>query len=89
MIQAYMLQLADLRAKIEKDTKKIQKMEQKLSISLKGYQHKLSVSAHTGSGEQIPGTYNHLKVENLNKTNIDLGIFIFICVNRKLCFTYG
>ena len=57
---------------MERDGKKIQKLEQKLEVSLRGYMHKLAVAAHTGAGEAVPGAYTHARVEALNKTLVDL-----------------
>ena len=77
MIAGYQAQLQQLRSKVEKDTKKIQKQEQKLSVATKGYQIKLANKVNNcgAYGVTNQGDSNHPLVEALNKSRLDLHCF--------------
>jgi len=65
--------LDSLNSKIEKDSKKIKKMEQKCDIATRGYALRLSKYGHVD--EQNVTALNHGVVDKLNQSVIELEYF--------------
>ena len=77
MLSGYNSQLTSLTSKIEKDTKKIQKVENKLKVATQGYRiilSKLAAGDSTDASNRAP-KLNHPLMETLNKSICELECF--------------
>lgn len=77
--------MESLQCKIDKDLKKIKKMEQKCEISTRGYALRLSTVSKIDKND-IKTVLNHSVVESLNQSSIELDYFQ--CLKNKESSVY-